>query len=206
MENNDFYERVLNVQAELKAPKGQYNNFGKYSYRSCEDILEAAKPLLVENKLLLNVSDCLVEIGGRNYIKAVAAIYDTGSDEFVTSTAFAREPESKKGMDESQITGCASSYARKYALNGLLLIDDTRDADTMDNRDEQPKYDKRKSMNQNDDAELRLAQSRCKAALQAVAERDGFDPKLAWKGIQQRNDYENTPGFWTARAVEYEMS
>lgn len=203
MATNGIAARLLEVQRQLKAPKGQYNSFGKYSYRSCEDILEAAKPLLAENDLVLVISDQLVEVGGRHYVKATATIYDAESMATLSATAYAREPEAKKGMDESQITGCASSYARKYALNGLLLIDDTKDADTMDNREQ--KFDKRK-VQAADDAELRLAQSRCKAALAAVAERDGFDPKLTWKDIQKRDDYENTPGFWTARAVEYECS
>lgn len=116
------------IQQELKAPKGQYNSFGKYKYRSCEDIIEAVKPLLAKNGCRLTLSDEIVEIGGRVYVKATAKI--VCGDESETVTAYAREPEQKKGMDESQITGTASSYARKYALNGLLLIDDTKDADT----------------------------------------------------------------------------
>lgn len=116
------------IQQELKAPKGQYNSFGKYKYRSCEDIVEAVKPLLAKNGCQLTLSDDMVEIGGRVYVKATATITDGKETEVVT--AFAREPDQKKGMDESQITGTASSYARKYALNGLLLIDDTKDPDT----------------------------------------------------------------------------
>jgi hypothetical protein len=116
------------IQQELKAPKGQYNSFGKYKYRSCEDIVEAVKPLLAKNGCQLTLSDDMVEIGGRVYVKATATITDGKETEVVT--AYAREPDQKKGMDESQITGTASSYARKYALNGLLLIDDTKDPDT----------------------------------------------------------------------------
>lgn len=121
-------EALKKIQQELKAPKGQYNNFGKYAYRSAEDILEAVKPLLAKYGALLTISDEITEVGGRIYVKAVCTISD-GTTELAV-TAYAREPESKKGMDDSQITGTASSYARKYALNGLFLIDDTKDADT----------------------------------------------------------------------------
>lgn len=121
------------IQNELKAPKGQFNNFGKYKYRSCEDIVEAVKPILDKYEAYLTLSDDITLVGERVYVKATATItFKDGS--FVFTTAFAREPLVKKGMDESQITGTASSYARKYALNGLLAIDDTKDADTMDNR------------------------------------------------------------------------
>ena len=124
-------KNLIRIQKELKAPKGQYNNFGKYKYRSCEDILEAVKPLL--NDCLLTISDEMVLIGDRIYVKATAEFTD--GDYVKAASGFARESESKKGMDASQITGSASSYARKYALNGLFLIDDTKDADTMDNTD-----------------------------------------------------------------------
>ena len=123
-------EKILKIQSELKAPKGQYNSFGKYKYRSCEDILEAVKPILKENKMIMNITDELVYIGERYYIKATAILTDIENGEQFINVAYAREDESKKGMDGSQITGTASSYARKYALNGLFLIDDTKDADT----------------------------------------------------------------------------
>lgn len=116
------------VQSELKAPKGQFNKFGNFSYRSCEDIIEAVKPILAKYSLILNINDEVVLIGDRFYIKATAKITD-GVDE-VSATAYAREPNEQKGMNESQITGSTSSYARKYALNGLLAIDDNKDADT----------------------------------------------------------------------------
>lgn len=122
-------KRLLEIQRRLKAPKNQRNNFGKYNYRSAEDILEAVKPLLAEQGLLLVLNDDVVMIGDRYYIKATATITD-GAEFQVTNTAFARESETKTGMDASQITGTASSYARKYCLNGLLLIDDNKDADT----------------------------------------------------------------------------
>lgn len=124
-------QKVGDIQHKLKAPKGQYNSFGKYNYRSCEDILEGVKPLLKEHNLALLIDDEIVQIGERYYVKATAKITD--GREFISATAYAREPDIKKGMDESQITGATSSYARKYALNALLCIDDTKDSDTMDN-------------------------------------------------------------------------
>ena len=127
----ELHKKLLKVQSELKAPKGQLNKFGNYRYRSQEDILEAVKPLLAENELLMTISDNIVNADGRFYIEATVRV-SHGDDEVVV-TAYAREAETKKGMDESQITGTASSYARKYALNALYLIDDTKDADTMDN-------------------------------------------------------------------------
>lgn len=130
-------QKLINIQQKLKAPKGQYNSFGKYNYRSAEDILEALKPLLVEEGCLLTLSDEMVEVGGKNYVKAEATFYD--GENHMSVTAFARESETKKGMDDSQITGTASSYARKYALNGLFLIDDTKDADTDEYRKQQSK-------------------------------------------------------------------
>lgn len=128
-----FLERVTALQNELKAPKSRYNSFGKYAYRSCEDIVEAVKPLCEKYGLMLHISDSIELVGARFYIKAQAKLYDASapqSGEWIGSIGWAREDETKKGMDGSQITGTASSYARKYALNGLLLIDDTKDADT----------------------------------------------------------------------------
>lgn len=127
----EFIEKVVAIQSELKAPKGQYNSFGKYNYRSCEDILEGVKPLLAKHGLILTIQDSIDLIGDRFYVKATATITD-GKEQLSTS-AYARESLDKKGMDASQVTGATSSYARKYALNGLLAIDDTKDADTMDN-------------------------------------------------------------------------
>lgn len=143
-EKLNIYEKLMNVQQELKAPKGQYNSFGKYKYRSCEDILEAVKPILKENKLVLQLTDLVIPASEtRFYIKATARLIDIEATEnnIVENIAFAREEEEKKGMDGSQITGTASSYARKYALNGLFLIDDTKDADTDEyhNQNEQKK-------------------------------------------------------------------
>lgn len=138
MAEKGLIKSLIAVQAALKAPKGQFNKFGGYSYRSCEDILEAVKPLLVEHGILLTLTDEIVEIGGRFYVRATAQVTDGESG--ATVTAYAREEETKKGMDGSQITGSASSYARKYALNGLFCIDDTKDADaTNDHGQSQPK-------------------------------------------------------------------
>lgn len=122
-------DKLMHVQEKLKAPKSNYNSFGKYKYRSCEDILEAVKPLLAEEGLTLTLSDEIEQIGDRYYVRATASLYENDNLIEIVS-AYAREEDAKKGMDASQITGTASSYARKYALNGLFLIDDTKDADT----------------------------------------------------------------------------
>lgn len=124
------------IQSELKANKGQFNKFGGYAYRSCEDILEAAKPVLAKYGASIVLSDEIALIGDRYYVKATATIKT--ADESESTTAYAREAVARKGMDESQITGSASSYARKYALSGLFALDDTKDADTMDNRQQAP--------------------------------------------------------------------
>lgn len=134
----NIYEKLLVIQSKLKAPKSQRNTFGNYNYRNCEDILEAVKPLLVEVKATLTITDELVMVGERYYVKATATLIDVESNEqycnkIIHNTAFAREEETKKGMDASQITGASSSYARKYALNGLLAIDDTKDSDFSNN-------------------------------------------------------------------------
>jgi len=142
----NIYEKLLKAQVELKAPKGQYNSFGKYKYRSCEDILEALKPVLDKLKLTLFISDEIVEVGGsyktskkdetvesegRKYVKATITLVNIEKpDEIIKTSALAREEETKKGMDGSQITGASSSYARKYALNGMFMIDDTKDSDS----------------------------------------------------------------------------
>ena len=132
-------EKLTKIQTELKAPKNQFNSFGKYKYRNLEDICEAVKPLLKQENVSLKISDEIIMLGDRYYVKATAILADNEKDDTLTVTAFARESLTKKGMDESQITGAASSYARKYCLNGLFLIDDTKDADTMDNRGKQQK-------------------------------------------------------------------
>jgi len=140
MTETNIRTRLLAVQTELSVPKNQYNKFGKYNYRNCEDILEAAKPLCLQHGLLLVVSDEIVCIGEYNYVKASSTVRSIdNSSEFITVYAYAREPRDQKGMNDSQMTGSASSYSRKYSLNGLFCIDDTKDADTMDNRKPEPK-------------------------------------------------------------------
>lgn len=133
------YAKLNSIQLNLIAPKNQYNSFGKYNYRSCEDILEGLKPCLQETNTAVTVNDEIVQIGDRYYVKATATLFDCETGESVSNTAYAREEESKKGMDASQVTGSTSSYARKYALNGLFCIDDVKDADTRDNRQEEAK-------------------------------------------------------------------
>lgn len=138
-----IYEQLRKVQEELKAPKGQYNDFGRYNYRSAEDILEAVKPILIKHGLTQVISDEIVSVNERYYISATVTIYNSDG-ESLSTTAYAREAENKKGMDESQITGSASSYARKYALNGMYAIDDTKDAD----HDSYPRYEEKKETKQ----------------------------------------------------------
>lgn len=133
----NILEKLSDIQTRLNAPKNQFNSFGKYKYRSCEGILEALKPLLKEHALSVTLSDEIVQVGNRIYVKATASLSDIEGGT-TTASAYAREPEIKKGMDDSQITGAASSYARKYALNGLFCIDDVKDADaTNDHTDNQ---------------------------------------------------------------------
>lgn len=132
--SKEFYQRLADIQRDLNAPKNQYNSFGKYKYRSCEDILEGVKPLL--NGLFLSISDEVVQIGARHYVKATARITDGETTH--EATALAREEESKKGMDAAQVTGATSSYARKYCLNGLFGIDDSKDADSDEHKHQQP--------------------------------------------------------------------
>jgi|TARA_R100000149_G_scaffold31482_1_gene12128 hypothetical protein len=146
MENKNILKEI---QSELKAPKGQRNNFGNYNYRSAEDILEAVKPLLKKHNCALVINDDVVEVGGRIYVKATAMLAIANTP-FASATAFAREAESKKGMDEAQITGAASSYARKYALNGLLAIDDTKDADFTNKHGKDSPATKKVATNNND--------------------------------------------------------
>lgn len=126
-------KKLIDIQSELKAPKNNFNSFGKYNFRSCEDILESLKPILKKYSCIINLTDDIVNLGNRFYVKAIAKIIDIETKEEMTSIGFAREPENKKGFDESQLTGSCSSYARKYALSGLLALDDSKDADNYDN-------------------------------------------------------------------------
>lgn len=130
MNQTKLTEKLAKIQVNLKAPKNLYNSFGKYKYRNVEGIQEALKPMLDEYKVTVTLADEIVEVGGRVYVKATATIADCESGEALSVSAYAREAESKKGMDDAQVTGATSSYARKYALNGLFLLDDTKDVDT----------------------------------------------------------------------------
>ena len=145
METKNVYEKLLSIQTALKAPKNQYNAFGKYNYRNCEDILEAVKPLCKEHKAVLYLTDDIVTVGERYYVQAKAIFIDTESNEKLCAVAYAREEETKKGMDGSQVTGASSSYARKYALNGLFDIDDTKDSDTTNTHGKDDDADKPKT-------------------------------------------------------------
>lgn len=162
-------EKLREIQIKLNAPKNQYNSFGKYHYRSCEDILEGLKSLLQFTRTAVTVEDEVVLIGERYYIKATATLHDCDSAETISNTAYAREELTKKGMDASQITGATSSYARKYALNGLFCIDDVKDADSRDNRqkeaEEQAKAEAENKKIENsviDEVKVKALEERCK--------------------------------------------
>ena len=150
-------KELLQIQSELKAPKGQFNAYGKYKYRSCEDILEAVKPILKKNNCTLLLSDSLIYVGERYYIKATATLVNA-EGKSVSTEAYAREEETKKGMDASQITGASSSYARKYALNGLLCIDDNKDSDTTNTGDNTPASPVKTSKEDNAEVEKAIAE------------------------------------------------
>ena len=150
-------KELLQIQSELKAPKSQFNDYGKYKYRSCEDILEAVKPILKKNNCTLLLSDSLIYVGERYYIKATATLVNA-EGKSVSTEAYAREEETKKGMDASQITGASSSYARKYALNGLLCIDDNKDSDTTNTGDNTPAAPVKTSKEDNAEVEKAIAE------------------------------------------------
>lgn len=169
-------EKLSRIQLELKAPKSQYNSFGGYKYRNAEDILEAVKPLLDKYACALICSDEMVQVGERYYVKATATLLDVENDDMIQTTAFAREEETKKGMDGSQISGASSSYSRKYALNGLFCIDDTKDSDTTNVGDSEEKPKKRPVTKKKDADEgepilapLRLAEVKLEANTEAEA-------------------------------------
>ena len=174
------FEKLAVIQQELIAPKNQYNSFGKYNYRSCEDILEGLKPCLKKVNAAVTVSDELVQIGDRYYIKATATLHDAESGESVSNTAYAREDEGKKGMDVSQVTGATSSYARKYALNGLFCIDDVKDADTRDNRQNEAEEQKKAEAEQKKIENSKIGEIKIKALL-ARCEKDGVDTGIILK-------------------------
>ena len=218
-----IHEKLINVQSKLKAPKNQYNNFGKYPYRNCEDILEALKPLLKEEGLTLVLTDDIdVKENGRTYVKAKASLFDGTSE--LSVYGYAREPESKKGMDDSQVTGASSSYARKYALNGLFLIDDTKDADSMDNtaggatksqktptkqtkaKEATPKEVTPKEVTQKEVTPKTLSDGIKKQAGDMVkrwCELNNSDLKKTADGIKNRPNYSDTKEFWMSIYEEF---
>ncbi len=187
----NVHEKLLHVQQNLKAPKSQYNKFGDFHYRSCEDIQEAVKPLLAEVKAILLTGDEIVQIGSRFYIKATAIFQDTESPECVINTAFARENEEKPKMDAAQITGSCSSYARKYALNGLFCIDDSKDPDTQEQKPVAPAQ-KGTSWQQRSQARQQVTKEDLDK-LCREAERTGTDLSKVCVRYKVRNIKELTP-------------
>jgi len=151
-----IYKKLLQIQNELKCPKNLYNKFGNYSYRSAENILENVKPLCIRHSVVLVLDDEIQTLGTRYYVKATATLYDAETGEKISNSAYAREEENKKGMDGSQITGSCSSYARKYALNGLFCLDDVKDADSMDNSEETKKASTKYATNEQIEAIKKL--------------------------------------------------
>lgn len=158
-------QKLVEVQSGLHAPKGQFNKFGGYSYRSCEDILEAVKPLLAARGLVLTLTDSIQQVGERTYVKTTATVTD--GTESVSTDAWAQEPAQRKGMDVAQVTGSSSSYARKYALNGLFCIDDNRDPDTADNRQQQGGKPKAQARPKAKGADLGRVRGQFKAYMEA---------------------------------------
>ncbi len=193
MENiESVQDALLEIQSALHAPKGQTNSFGGYKYRSCEDILTAVKPLLKESLCTLLITDSIEQIGDRYYVKATVTL--TWGGEAMSATAYAREPESRKGCDESQITGAASSYARKYALNGLFAIDDTKDADTMDNRQAEAPPERKAAA-----ATVRASSPKQRSEIEALIAEIGVTPEQQTKALAQR-------GVVAVKALSYDQA
>lgn len=178
----NVYEKLMNVQSKLKAPKNQFNKFGNYSYRSCEDILEAVKPLLIEVKAVLNLDDEVIQIGNRFYVKATATFTDIEEEKSISKSAFAREDESQKGMSSAQVTGSVSSYARKYALNGLFCIDDTKDDDF---NNKHGKENTKPTSNTNNKSNVNLSEAQIKR-LFAIAVKAGFSPEKVKTSVKTK--------------------
>lgn len=173
--------KLMLIQASLKAPKNQRNAFGNYNYRSCEDILEAVKPLLYDTQTTLTISDEMVEVGGRIYVKATATLKDCETWEIIEqNTAYARESESKKWMDDSQITWATSSYARKYALNGLFCIDDVKDADATNTHWKEEKATKKSESKSNPNWWFQKASTN-KEFMEKCMDEDNFIRTIKWK-------------------------
>lgn len=198
-------EKLVKAQSKIKAPKNQWNSFGKYNYRNAEDIQESVKPILADLGLALTLSDTVVQVGERYYVQATASVSD-GIGE-LRVTAFAREDESRKGMTESQVTGCASSYARKYALGGLFLLDDTRDDDSEQQTTQatpKPAVQKPTTTPQQEILEplLRIEKQFAKT-LQRWCELNGSDFKRMGAGVKSRPDFERSISYYTKLIKEF---
>lgn len=187
-------EKMVDIQSKLNAPKNLFNKFGNYSYRSAESILEAVKPLLRDNKCYLVLTDDICEVGNRVYVKATATIYDAETNDSVTNTAFAREADNKKGQDDSQITGATSSYARKYALNGLFLIDDNKDADTDEyhNQTHQRKQTKQDNIDSYQKVQEEKPNRVQLDSLYGLAKQKGFTQEQVWKAGRVKSEDQMT--------------
>lgn len=185
----------MHIQTTLKAPKNLYNSFGNYKYRNAEGILEAVKPLLAENKMSMYITDDVQAVGDRVYVKATVKVWDTETGEWVETSALAREALNKKGMDDSQITGTASSYARKYALNGIFLLDDTKDADTDENQKERTaranKQEQEKNKEKLDQMKISLVKQK---TLLDLCEDEKFDINKILKSYKHESIKDITEG------------
>lgn len=190
-----IHEKMMKIQTTLKAPKNLFNSFGNYKYRNAEGILEAVKPLLAENKLSMYISDDVQAVNDRVYVKATVSIFDIETGESVMATASAREALNKKGMDDSQITGTASSYARKYALNGIFLLDDTKDADTDENQKERTaranKQEQKKNKEKLDQMKISLVKQK---TLLDLCEDEKFDINKILKSYKHESIKDITEG------------
>lgn len=204
MENVTIYKKLLNIQKVLNVPKGQYNKFGGYSYRNAEDILNAIKPLLWENDCTAFFrKDVIEQVGDRYYLVATFDFVDVNTGEKITVEARAREEEKKKGMDASQITGAASSYARKYALNGIFLIDDAKDADTNECRKQQKQATNSNQQTQYiNDNQLQQIYN----GINQLAQMTNQNPDIVASGILVRyniNDFRAVPSGYFNEVVNY---
>lgn len=190
-----IHEKMMHIQTTLKAPKNLYNSFGNYKYRNAEGILEAVKPLLAENKMSMYITDDVQAVGDRVYVKATVKVWDTETGEWVETSALAREALNKKGMDDSQITGTASSYARKYALNGIFLLDDTKDADTDENQKERTaranKQEQEKNKEKLDQMKISLVKQK---TLLDLCEDEKFDINKILKSYKHESIKDITEG------------
>lgn len=190
-----IHEKMMKIQTTLKAPKNKWNDYGKYNYRNAEGILEAVKPLLEEQKLAMYITDDVIAVGDRVYVKATVKVQDIETEASVATTALAREALNKKGMDDSQITGTASSYARKYALNGIFLLDDTKDADTDENQKERTaranKQEQEKNKEKLDQMKISLVKQK---TLLDLCEDEKFDINKILKSYKHESIKDITEG------------